>query len=70
MMYGFGWMWMLLGLFVTVALAVWLVRVMFPQGKTDTQPRDDALDIARRRYARGEIGRDELESIRQELTRR
>jgi len=29
---------------------------------------DDALDLARRHYASGEISRDEFEQIRQDLT--
>ena len=31
------------------------------------QPEDDALDIARRRYASGEITRDEYEALRRDL---
>ena len=69
MIYGFGWGWMLLVLIIIISLAVWLVRVMFPQGgSTGTPTEDDPLDIARHRYARGEIDREEFENIRRELS--
>ena len=46
---GFGWMWMLLLLAGTIALAVWLIRLMFPQGSPPvTQPEKDLLDTSRR----------------------
>ena len=74
---GMGW-WMLWGglmmvLFwgVVVGLIIWAVQSA-PRRRAD-QPTDagsadrSPLDIARGRYARGEIGRDEFERIRQDL---
>ena len=64
---GMGW-WMLVGSVWFVffwAVVIWaVVRV--------TSPRQDggeasALDIARRRYARGEISREEFEQFRRDL---
>ncbi|MFQ5899894.1 MAG: SHOCT domain-containing protein [Candidatus Methylomirabilia bacterium] len=40
----------------------WLVRAGRPSGS------DGALDILRQRYARGEIGREEFEARRRDLT--
>ena len=67
---GFGWVWMLLLLVGFVALVVWLVRLMFPQNSSSTSEveRESALDIAQRRYAEGEISREEYESLKRDLT--
>lgn len=65
---GMGW-WMLFGAAFWIlfwASIVWLlVSVIRPQrGPVE---RDDALTIARRRYASGEITREEFERIRDDL---
>jgi putative membrane protein len=71
-MMGFGFIWMLLLLLGTVLLVLWLVRMLFPQsGAPGTFPREDEenpLEIARRRYAAGEISKEEFETIRRGLT--
>jgi putative membrane protein len=73
---GFGW-WMLFGLILAVifwaaiiALAVWGIRRLTQTRDSDREPRDKttALDIARERYARGEITRDEFEQIKKDLS--
>lgn len=67
MMWGMSGMmvFMVLGwLLVIIAIAAgvwWMVRNVGP-GR-----RDDALDILRQRYARGEISREEYESRRRDL---
>ena len=67
---GMGW-WMIWGgtmmvLFwgALIGLAVWGVARFSAQHPGDG---DDALDLARRRYASGEISRDEFEQIRHDL---
>lgn len=66
MMYGYniiggmGWLGMVAMLLVwvgVIALVVWGVSGRFPRSRTTTEP--DALEIVRRRYARGEISREE-----------
>jgi putative membrane protein len=66
---GFGW-WMILGsvwMFFFWAFIIWIVfRVVSPGERTEH--RDDTpLEIARRRYARGDISRDEFEQLRRDL---
>lgn len=74
---GMGW-WMLWGglmmvLFwgVIIGLIVWAVQSA--TGRRADQPMDagsaerSALDIAKERYAHGEIGRDEFEQIKSDL---
>jgi putative membrane protein len=46
-------------------LIVWLVRRT--GGEPSTRYDDDPMDIARRRYARGEISSEELDQIRHTL---
>jgi putative membrane protein len=55
-----------------IALAVWLVRALFPQAdRSQGGPAvqgPGARDILDRRYARGEITREEYEVIRETLS--
>ena len=61
---GFGWLGSLVLLLLVVALVVWLVRMMFPQGGQ----KEDALEVAKRRYANGEIDREQYESLKRDLS--
>ncbi len=47
-----------------VALAFWAIESFRPRSG---QAREAPLDIARRRYAAGEISREEFEQIRRDL---
>jgi putative membrane protein len=75
MMDGLGMMlWMffsfLFGLFILVLLvlgAVHLARRMWGYRSESTEHRESALDILKKRYARGEINREEFERIRKEI---
>ena len=71
---GFGWMMgfggfsMLLGVLVWLAvivLLVWAIASVFR--RAPTSPREDALDILKRRYAAGEITQAEFETARRAL---
>lgn len=68
-MMGTGWWWMLVWslvglaiLIAAIAAVVWLTR-QAPAGAT----RHSAEDVLRRRYAAGEIGRDEFMQRLQDL---
>jgi putative membrane protein len=56
---------------VVIAAIVWLVRHgshgMSHSSKQELPQRNEALEILRQRYARGEIDRDEFERMREEL---
>ena len=73
-MYGFG-MGILMVLFWVglIALAIWLVRVLFPQvEKRSERPsagEPNAREILDRRYARGEISREEYDLKKDTLAR-
>lgn len=65
--HGDSWLSGLFGLFVLlilVGLVVYIVRTL-ANNRTDTAP--DPLDIAKHRYAKGEITKDELADIKKEL---
>lgn len=48
-----------------LALGAWAIAAY--ARRSDRAPRESPLDIARRRYASGEISAEELEAIRQNL---
>lgn len=60
MMTGMGWLGMAAMLLIwvgVIALVIWGLRGLFPSGRAAAEP--DALEIVRRRYARGELSREE-----------
>lgn len=54
-----------------IALVVWLVRVIFPSQqptqKTSPDNPQNAQEILKRRYARGEITREQFELMKEDL---
>jgi putative membrane protein len=68
MMGGFGWLGMLTMLLFwigVIALVVWGLSNLFPARQTPVEP--DALEILKRRYARGEISHEEFVQAREAL---
>jgi putative membrane protein len=66
----FGFLWMAIFWLVIVVAAIWLVGNLFPRsdrGQSPANAPESAVDILKRRYARGEIDRDEFEATRQGL---
>ena len=62
----FGGIWMLLFWGGLIALIVWGINRLTGHSRSaQTRP---ALDIARERYARGEISREEFEQIKKDLS--
>jgi putative membrane protein len=69
MMLGMGLLWLLL-LAAIVAGVVWAARRVWDRAGETRRTRagnDTSLDILRRRYAAGELSRDEFERMRREL---
>ena len=72
--YGFGFggvLMMILFWGLLIVGAVWLIRSLLSGGKYSTFQRSDreesAKEILDRRYARGELSREEYETIKQDL---
>jgi putative membrane protein len=67
---GMGW-WMVFGSVWMVffwALIIWALVRLFSRGETaDGSHRESPLDIVRRRYAGGEISREEFEQLQKDL---
>jgi len=69
----FGWLGMGLGILFHLAFtalvimaAVWLFKALFRSG-SQNEPRTDAVEIVKQRYAKGEITTDEYQHIKKEL---
>jgi putative membrane protein len=76
----FGMIWTVLLWGTIIALVVWAIGRFSSGGSGDGNPSanelrqpgtglhvDSALDVAKKRYARGEISRDEFEQLRRDL---
>ncbi len=66
----FGGPWMIIFWVVIVALIVWGVIALTKRGTSasDTPQKREPLDIAKERYAKGEISKEELEQIKKDLS--
>jgi putative membrane protein len=63
---GFGWIYMIIFWALVITAAVYLFRSI--ANKSGSEVRHDApLDILKRRYAKGEITREEFERMKDEL---
>ena len=77
MMYGFnhGWGMMNMGTgwvfdMIFLGLLIWLIIIITNRNKGNTQQskNNSALDILKERYAKGEIGKEEFEEKKKDLT--
>ena len=68
MMFFGGWMWILW--IVIIGLIIWgiVALVQHSSSTTNTSQKRDPLEIARERYAKGEIKKEEYEEIKKNLS--
>lgn len=71
-MMGFGGaIWMILFWIVILGGGIWLLATIFPRthsaSNSNAQTNDDPLVILKQRYARGELTKEEFETIRHDL---
>jgi putative membrane protein len=71
-LYNYGWLGMALGILIMIifwagliALIVWIIVKAVRSGKSTSET---PLDIARTRYARGEISKKEFEQLKKDLS--
>ena len=69
--FGFGGVPMILFWIVMIVLGVWLISSLAPhtnnQPPSNVPPAESALDILQKRYARGEITKEQYEEMRRDL---
>ena len=61
---------MVFGWIIILGLIIWGIVVLVRRGSTTsgTSQKRDPLEIARERYARGEISKEEFEEIKKDLS--
>lgn len=66
---GYGGIWMVLFWVLVIVGSIWLVTVLFPRSanKSQADRGQDPMEIARERYARGELMKEEFAALRQDL---
>lgn len=66
---GFGWgmFMMLFWVVIIVLIVVLVIRGIGGTGTTSSTKNDDALEIAKKRYAKGEITKTEFEQIKKDI---
>lgn len=74
MHYGYGWgwgwgaLWMVLFWGGLILAVVWAVKHLGGQQHSGHEVGKSALDIAKERYARGEISKDQFEQIKKDVS--
>jgi len=63
---GFGWFFMILFWVLIIFGVVYLVRLL-TRDKEEKQQHASPLDILKKRYARGEITKEEFEKVKSDL---
>lgn len=70
MLWGFGWWGMMIFWIAVIIGLIFLVKWLAEQGRTDkrtSQTEESALDILKKRYAKGEINKEEFEQKKRDL---
>ncbi len=67
--WGFGGWWMIIVWLVVAGLIIWGIVAFARRGGTSSNgPDQTALDVAKQRYARGEISKEEFERLKKDLS--
>lgn len=66
--YGYGWLMLLMMILSLAFLAVIIVVIVWAVNRSRPGGVESPLDILKKRYARGEITKEEYERMKQELS--
>ena len=66
--WGFGGAWMIIIWIIIIGLIVWGVVALIKHSSQGTGEKRQPLDIAKERYAKGEISKEEYERIKKDLS--
>ncbi len=66
---GFGWFFMLLFWVLVVLGIAYIIRMISERSGTGPKREESALDILENRYAKGEISKEQFESMKSDLTK-
>ncbi len=66
---GFGWFWMILVWALVIAGIVYIVQAVI-RGSRKSEQAESPLDILKKRYARGELSKEEFERMRDDLMKK
>jgi len=64
--WGMGWIFMIVILGILILCLIFLIRWLLGMTKV-SRGEESALDILKKRYARGEIGKEEFEQKKEDL---
>lgn len=68
---GFNSIWIIIFWISVIGAGIWTLAALFPKANSDSnaERRDNAQAVLKERHARGEITKEEYQSIRYELER-
>ncbi len=64
--FGFGWLWMVLLWGALIGLIVWAIARLSRRDSSESKVKH--IEIAKERYAKGEISKEEFEQIKKDLS--
>ncbi len=66
---GFGWAFMVLFWIIVIAVIVFIVKAV-TGGEKSRREEESAVDILKKRYARGEISKEDFDRMRDDLSKK